>query len=264
MCEKRPTVTLNSSFVPTFVLVLHEMVSNAVKYGALSVPDGQLSIRWFKERSGLTLLWREANGPAVCSPDTHDRGFGCELIERAIPYEFGGEASLCFAPSGVEANFWLPQELIKWQLPESSSAKSPQASSPESSSAIPTQALTKADDRAVLLVEDNMLIAIEMENLLSKFGFSTVDSAPTVDRAMKLLGRSRNPYQVCLLDINLKTENSFAIAEHLLQNQTPFAFVTGYDSKEPVPDDLKDIPLLKKPVDVGKLSSLLEELLDNS
>ena len=85
-----PTVTLNSSFVPTFILVIHEMVSNAVKYGALSLPEGRLSIHWFKDRNGLTLLWREANGPAVCPPDTHDRGFGCELIERAIPYEFGG------------------------------------------------------------------------------------------------------------------------------------------------------------------------------
>ena len=173
----------------------------------------------------------------------------------------GGEASLCFAPSGVEANFWLPQKLVEWQLQESSPSKSPQASSLENSSAIPTQTLTEADDRAVLLVEDNMLIAIEMENQLKQFGFSTVDSAPTVDRAMKLLGRSTNPYQVCLLDINLKTENSFAIAERLLQTQTPFAFVSGYDSKHPVPDNLKDIPLLKKPVDVGKLSRMLQALL---
>ncbi|MGD1808762.1 HWE histidine kinase domain-containing protein [Dapis sp. BLCC M126] len=257
-------VTVNSSFVPTFVLVLHEMVSNAVKYGALSVPDGQLRISWFKDRNGLMLLWRESDGPTVYPPDTESRGFGCELIQRAIPYEFGGEGNLLFAPSGVEANFWLPDQLVKWDIEESSSSSSLQLapSQLERQFSASPQSVIEAEKGTVLLVEDNMLIAIEMENLLKKFGFTKIDSAPTVDRAMKLLSYDRNPYQVCLLDINLKTKMSFSIAYHLSKTQIPFAFVSGYDSKRILPEDLKHIPLLKKPINFDKLSTILQTLLD--
>ena len=256
-----PEVTLNSSFVPTFILVLHELVSNAVKYGALSVPDGWLAIRWFKDRDGLTLLWREAHGPDVRPPESTYRGFGCELIERAIPYEFDGEANLCFAPSGVEATFWIPQKLVKWE--EESLFRSPQAASSEVEHpfSASSQTLTETACGDILLVEDNMLIAIEMENFLRKFGFSAIDSAPTVDRAMKLLRQRENPYRACLLDINLKTETSFAIADYLRQVKIPFAFISGYDAKYPIPDTLKNIPLLKKPIDFSKLAKTLQVLL---
>lgn len=258
-----PDVTLNSSFVPTLILVIHEMVSNTVKYGALSVPDGKLTIRWFEDRGGLRLLWRETDGPVVHCPSADSRGFGCELIERAIPYEFEGEVSLCFAPSGVEANFWFPHKLVRWETPEPKFSELPETASShdrELSATLPRE-VAKVANKAVLLVEDNMLIAIEMEKLLKKFGFSKIDSAPSVGRAMKLLSNTVNQYQICLLDINLKTETSFAIAYHLTQIQIPTAFMSGYDSKHPIPNDLKDIPLLKKPVDSGKLFTLIQNLL---
>ncbi|MEM9213819.1 MAG: HWE histidine kinase domain-containing protein [Cyanobacteria bacterium P01_F01_bin.150] len=259
-----PEVVLNSSFVPTFILVIHELVSNAVKYGALSVPEGQLTIQWFKDRGGLTLLWREANGPRVAPPDMDRRGFGSELIKRAIPYEFDGEANLCFAPSGLEVNFWLPQKLVRWELRNLSSTDAAQSKldKPEDQgNVVSSQTLANVDQGEVLLVEDNMLIAIEMETLLRKFGFSTVDSVPTVDRAMKLLHRDKKTYRFCLLDINLKTETSFAIAYHLIQTKTRLAFVSGYSSKHSIPDDLRDISLLKKPVDFSKLVAMLQTVL---
>ncbi|MEO0984513.1 MAG: HWE histidine kinase domain-containing protein [Cyanobacteria bacterium J06639_14] len=258
-----PSVALNASFVPTFVLVLHELVSNAVKYGALSVPEGRLTIRWFQDRQGLTLLWREANGPTVHPPETERRGFGSDLIERAIPYEFDGETSLCFVPSGVEVNFWLPQKLVRWEIPKSPQAESPQAVSnePEQNASIPPLTMAPADNGAVLLVEDNMLIAMEMETLLQQLGFSTIDSVPTVDRAMKYLSYDSTRYQVCLLDINLKTETSFAIAYQIAQIPIPFAFISGYASKQPIPKDLQNVPFLKKPINLGKLAEMLQTLL---
>lgn len=254
-----PEVLLNSSFVPTFILVLHEMVSNAVKYGALSVSDGRLAISWFRERDGLTLLWREANGPTVHPPDADRRGFGSQLIERAIPYEFKGKTNLCFAPSGVEINFWLPNKLVQWKIPKSS-LESSSSKLGQISLASP-QMPVKRDQGSVLLVEDNMLITIEMENLLRKFGFSVVDAVPTVNDAMELLRDDINHYQICLLDINLKTATSFPIAYYLSQSKTSLVFVSGYDTQHPIPDDLKNIPLLKKPVNFSKLSQALQPLL---
>ncbi|MEM9807342.1 MAG: HWE histidine kinase domain-containing protein, partial [Cyanobacteria bacterium P01_D01_bin.56] len=84
-------VSLQASLAPTFVLIVHELVSNAVKYGALSTATGQLDIRWNQtDGDDLSFVWQEFNGPMVTQPNR--RGFGCNLIERAIPYEFEGEA----------------------------------------------------------------------------------------------------------------------------------------------------------------------------
>ena len=262
-------VQLNSSFVPTFILVIHEMVSNAVKYGALSVSAGSLAISWFKDRDGLTILWRETDGPTVYPPDVDQKGFGTQLIERAIPYEFQGKTHLCFAASGVEITFWLPNRLVQWETNESF----PQPSSPSArvrSSGTERMSLETSPIsapyayEAVLLVEDNMLITIEMEKLLKKLGFSVVDAVPTVNDAMELLRNDFNRYQICLLDINLKSETSFEIAYQLIQTQTALLFVSGYDSQHPIPDDLRHIPLLKKPVNFSKLSTTIPALLEET
>lgn len=243
-------VKLSANFVPTFVLVLHELVSNAAKYGALSVPEGQLMVRWFKHKGGLNLHWQESQGPAVIPPS--HRGFGCELIERAIPYEFSGEAALHFTASGVEANFWLPDELLQW-LPLSA-VERPAAIAPTAADPV-----SPTETGSVLVVEDNMMIAIEMESTLKTLGFEKVDSSPTVSQALELL--SQNQYQICFLDINLKKETSFKVAYELIKRKLPFVFTTGYDSNYSIPEDLKSAFRLKKPVNEVQLSKALQQIL---
>ena len=249
-----PEVKLSSQFIPTFILVIHELVSNAVKYGALSVPGGQVTVTWYAVNGGAKIHWKEANGPKVEPPQ--ERGFGCDLIERAIAYEFDGETTLRFLPSGVEADFWLPQDLVDWV---------PVPSPPQKQELVQQQMKTvdaQSSRGASLVVEDNMLIAIELENTLKDLGFDPVDCAPNVDRAMKLLNQKQ--YSVCWLDIDLKKETSFAVAYELKQRQIPFVFTTGYDSKHPVPDDLRSVILLKKPFNLKKLQDNLEQVMGNS
>ncbi len=249
-----PNVKLSSLFVPTFVLVIHELVSNAVKYGALSVPEGRVEVSWHPVNGGASLHWRESSGPRVQPPQ--ERGFGCELIERAIPYEFDGEVTLRFPATGVEADFWIPQDLLEWISP----AQTPRRQEPARQLA---QAVPPPGSKGrVLIVEDSMLIAIELENTLKALGFDPVDSAPKVSRALKLLNRER--YRVCLLDIDLKHETSFALAYKLQKEQIPFLFTTGYDSKYSIPDDLRSVVLLKKPLNPKKLQYNLDELLRTS
>jgi len=249
-----PEVKLSSQFIPTFILVIHELVSNAVKYGALSVPGGQVTVTWYAVNGGAKIHWKEANGPKVEPPQ--ERGFGCDLIERAIAYEFDGETNLRFLPRGVEADFWLPQDLVDWVL---------LPSLPQNKKSVQQEMKTvnvQSSWGASLVVEDNMLIAIELENTLKDLGFHPVDSAPSVARAMKLLNQKQ--YRVCWLDIDLKKETSFALAYELQKRQTPFAFTTGYDSKHPIPDDLKSVILLKKPFNFQKLLDNIEQLIGNS
>ena len=94
-------------------MALHELATNAAKYGALSVPDGHIKVIWRLDRpvdapSGATLdlLWRERGGPAVAS--SPKRGFGSRLIEASVTYQLGGDVRLAFEAEGVECRFRIP------------------------------------------------------------------------------------------------------------------------------------------------------------
>jgi len=80
-------------------MALHELATNATKYGALSRAGGRVSVRWEKDGDKLRLDWEESGGPAV-SPPAH-KGFGSRLIERLLASELGGEVKLDYDPAGV-------------------------------------------------------------------------------------------------------------------------------------------------------------------
>jgi len=92
-------------------MVLHELVTNAAKYGALSAPTGQVSVSWERRQNGgavahLILLWRESGGPRIA----HEvkPGYGTRLIRELVPYELGGTVDLVFAPEGVSCRIEFP------------------------------------------------------------------------------------------------------------------------------------------------------------
>ena len=91
-------------------MALHELCTNAVKYGSLSVPDGQVAIRWrVDERDGarrLQLEWRESGGPPVVKPER--RGFGSRLVERGLRHDLNGEVVLAFEVAGVSCRIDMP------------------------------------------------------------------------------------------------------------------------------------------------------------
>ena len=89
----------------SLTLVIHELATNAAKYGALSVPGGSLTVDWVVQGSVLRLTWTERGGPEVQQPDR--RGFGSRLIDRSLQ-SHGGHATLTFRPSGLEAELTLP------------------------------------------------------------------------------------------------------------------------------------------------------------
>jgi two-component sensor histidine kinase len=80
-------------------LALHELSTNAAKYGALSHEDGWVSIRWRVDGNVLRLEWKERDGPPVAEPVS--RGFGSRLIERGLEADLGGSARLHFEPDGL-------------------------------------------------------------------------------------------------------------------------------------------------------------------
>jgi two-component sensor histidine kinase len=107
-----PAVRLLPRTALSIAMALHELATNAVKYGALSVEGGQVTVAWSVARRAagrrLRLRWEEAGGPAVAAP--RRRGFGSRLIERGLAAELDGEVELQFAPTGVVCRIDVPLE----------------------------------------------------------------------------------------------------------------------------------------------------------
>ncbi|HEY8616789.1 PAS domain-containing sensor histidine kinase [Phenylobacterium sp.] len=104
-CEG-PTVDLPPQTALSIAMALHELGTNAAKYGALSAPGGRVEIGWTAETAGLRLTWRERGGPPVAPPTR--RGFGSRLLERGLARELGGGVRLTFDPQGVVCEIFAP------------------------------------------------------------------------------------------------------------------------------------------------------------
>lgn len=98
-----PPVRLSAKMALSISMALHELATNAVKYGALSTEKGRVRIAWQTRLQSngreLQLEWLEADGPAVKVP--RRKGFGSRLIERGLAHELGGEARIEYRPAGV-------------------------------------------------------------------------------------------------------------------------------------------------------------------
>jgi PAS domain S-box-containing protein len=110
-----PELVLRPEAGQTMAMVLHELTTNAAKYGALSTKEGRVSIRWERRLNGhplrLVLEWQEVGGPPVVDPDK--ASFGMSTIRDLIPYEFGGKVDLTFAPEGVRCRVELPADWLR-------------------------------------------------------------------------------------------------------------------------------------------------------
>jgi PAS domain S-box-containing protein len=108
-----PTVLLKPEAGQALAMVLHELATNAAKYGALSTNKGRVLIHWDRRLNGrplsnLVLEWREVGGPRVDAPGKSS--YGTNTIHDLIPYEFGGTVDLVFAPEGVRCRLELPPD----------------------------------------------------------------------------------------------------------------------------------------------------------
>jgi two-component sensor histidine kinase len=112
-----PNVTVTAATTPAVAMVLHELVTNAAKYGALSTPEGRVSVSWdtpSEAAAGLTIEWHETDGPPVTKPASF--GFGNNLIRELIPHELGGSVELAFNPGGVYCRMRIPLASLRTAL----------------------------------------------------------------------------------------------------------------------------------------------------
>jgi two-component sensor histidine kinase len=242
-----PPVRLEPQTTLHMALMLHELGTNASKYGAFSVPSGWVTIGWTVEDRLLRLRWEERGGRGVSAPVT--RGFGTTLIEQSAKGE-GGEARMSSTRDGIVWEIALP--LARPAASEgapSLAAELVNGASPDAQ----MQAVQKAPGKLVgtrfLVVEDEPLIALDITAALQEAGAETVGSS-TATEALDIIGS--NELDAALLDGNLQGTPVDEIAAALSRRKIPFLFVTGY-GRENLPIDFRDVAVLAKPFSQAQL-----------
>ena len=248
-----PPVQLDARAFSVMALVLHELATNAAKYGALSSKRGTLRVAWrLTDDQSCEIRWRESGGPTVRIP-THE-GFGSVLLNRSVSFDLGGVSDIDYAPGGLGACVVIPARFITAlaKMPENV-VQIPVATSPFS--LLPPKV-------RVLLVEDQLIIALDAEAMLALIGAASVETASSVDEAMAALKRALP--DVAVLDIHLGMDTSWPIAEELDRLKIPFVLASGYGDLASVPGAWTEAPLIRKPYDAGTLAAALAQVIQRA
>jgi light-regulated signal transduction histidine kinase (bacteriophytochrome)/CheY-like chemotaxis protein len=243
-------VRLDDQTFGVLALVVHEMMTNATKYGALSTPEGRLDLAWgFTPTGDCEIVWSESGGPAVLPPTR--RGFGTKLIQNTIAYDLGGLAEVDYAPGGVQARFVIPAEHVSVA----------ERAWVEGGGGVET-APASLSNLSILVVEDQALIAMDLEESLAKLGAVDVRLSPNASEALDLL-KSFEP-SAAVLDFNLGAGTAEAVAEHLIATGVPFVFATGYGDRVMIPQRFRHVPVVRKPVNLAALAAKIGAAIDGT
>ena len=230
-------------------LVLHELVTNACKYGALSEPGGTVRLEWRVRDNLLELDWEERGGPPVAAPSR--TGFGSALIERSLQAD-GGTAVADYRAEGVRWRLTLPY-LARPRAPKPRGQRL-RATNPGANAASGASSARAAprpiEHRRILIVEDEPLVAMELAAIIEEGGGTVVASAASVAEATEVI--AAETLDCVLLDGNLHGAPVDAIAIALRDKGVPFLFVSGY-GRESLPGGFDDVPLVAKPFDARQL-----------
>jgi PAS domain S-box-containing protein len=225
-------------------LVLHELATNARKYGALATeqPSGRLSIRWkvgFCPLPRLELSWEETGVEGIKAPE--HKGFGSRLIERSLEGS-GGEAGIFIGAEGLRCEIKLPLEREQDAQPDKSTV------------------VSHSGAKRVLIVEDEPLIAMELEEVLTTSGFTIVGPVGTVSGALHLV--ATEALDVALLDANLGGRPVDEIAAALTRKNIPFVFATGHD-RQGLPRSFAAAPIVRKPFNPAEVVATVAAILES-
>ena len=252
-----PSVMLQPQAISTMALIVHELVTNSCKHGALSA-TGRVEVTLDPvDGEGVYIRWKEIGGPAVVAPTR--RGFGSVILERTVAFDLQGTAKLHYRLAGLEAEFFIPHHhvFIADEMPLARVNAGPaDAATPFSGDDAPLQGAT------VLLVEDNMLIALEAEDMLRELGAAVVLLASTIGEANRLIGQQR--FTFAMLDINVGRGTSFDLATQLKTSGTPFIFATGYGDELALERRDGDEVVIQKPYERDHLARAIHQVLQKA
>ncbi|WP_134679185.1 response regulator [Paracoccus ravus] len=245
--RKGPAVQLSPENTLRLALSLHELGTNAAKYGALSVPEGEVRLQWEIRQGRLVLTWRESGGPTVVPPSRS--GFGSTLIQASA----GGDADT------VQVE-WRPEGVV-WTitLPHGFSTTTSTCTAAAESSARPQAGSRELGGQNVLVVEDEPLVALDISHELKAAGAGRIDIARTIGQALSAI-ETGPQIDLALLDGNLSGEPVDRVASALSSRQIPFCFVSGY-GRQHLPPDYPNAPVIEKPFRADTLVPVLTGLI---
>jgi PAS domain S-box-containing protein len=241
-----PDVSLEPRTAQTLALALHELSTNAAKYGALSVMPGRVGVTWELQPDSLVLRWSESGGPVTEPPASP--GFGIRVISASIERQLEGETAFHWRPEGLHCSLRVPRgDKIE---PLGANGNNANRASAEDRPALP---LRLATGNRVLLVEDEILVAMMMKDILAEFGFSVIGPFSRVAEAM--VAAVHEDFDAGIIDVNLGGEFVYPVADVLVARDIPFVFVTGY-GVESIENRFAHVPIIKKPVQRAVLQKI--------
>lgn len=243
-----PELFLTPRAAAALSLALHELAVNAMRYGSLSSENGKVEVVWRRTpEGGFALEWLETGGPPANAPKT--KGFGATLIEDVAGRELGGSAKINYRPSGVTAMIQGAAEAL---------ADAPPLEPAEAAPERIVETVVAADETVrpgaiaglkVLIVEDSLLLALELEAGLEDAGVEVVGCAAELGEALSMVEKD---FDVAVLDADLNGQSVAPVAEILRTMGRPFVFATGYADKA-APMGF-DAPIVRKPYNVHQIA----------
>jgi PAS domain S-box-containing protein len=237
-----PNVSLPPAAAQSLALALHELVTNAAKYGALSSMSGRVNLAWELNPGTLVLKWTETGGPATLPPSSP--GFGTRIITATIEGQLAGQTVFDWRPEGLQCMISVPREDMAPAKARNGHAEASAAAQPKT--------ITLAGNR-IMIVEDEALVAMALRETLGDLGFSVLGPFNRISEAMVALRNNR--IDAAVLDVNLGGELIYPLADVLAADHVPFVFITGYGADEIEPR-YASVPILEKPIEAGALEAV--------
>lgn len=243
-----PELFLTPRAAAALSLALHELAVNAVRYGSLSTENGKVEVVWRRTPDGgFALEWLETGGPPAAAPAT--KGFGATLIEDVAGRELGGSAKINYRSSGVTAMIVGAAEALADAPPVEPVSAAPERIVETVVAADETVRPGAIAGLKVLIVEDSLLLALELEAGLEDAGVEVVGCAAELGEALSMVEKD---FDVAVLDADLNGQSVAPVAEILRSMGRPFVFATGYADKA-APMGF-DAPIVRKPYNVHQIA----------
>jgi PAS domain S-box-containing protein len=241
-----PAIFLPPAVAQILALVLHELATNAAKYGALSITVGRVRLTWQLHLNELELRWEETRGPSVEQPVS--QGYGTKVIGASVERQLGGRAMFDWQPEGLRFTLSIPCD-EKMNLQENIFRR---RSTPEKGKGATLEKALVGN--RVLLVEDEALVGMMMSNMLTDLGFSVIGPFARVADAMAAV--EHEDFHAAVLDVNLGGNLIYPVAELIAARAVPLIFLTGYGA-EGIDGRFANFPVLQKPVEKHILERVL-------
>jgi len=241
-----PFVMLRSATAQTIALALHELATNAAKYGALSALGGRVSLTWELTADSLLLTWDETGGPPAGAPSA--QGFGTRMIKATVERELAGQVRFDWRPGGLRCSMAIPRSHV---------AEAAQQAGPARGEERLDAPGAVAPGGRILLVEDESLIAMMMQDMLASLGFIVIGPYGGLEAALSAAQHA--DLDGAVLDVNLNGEAAYPVADMLAARGVPYILVTGYES-DSIRGRHAAAPVLQKPIEPGMLGQVLSAL----